>query len=303
MKKILIFTVLTILSFLLQGQEYSYVPYVQDGNFWSYAIPGAITTTFEDANPSPGFVSYAITADTICVGSNCYKRTFYGCDDYHIYFGALREQDQKVYFIIGNEERLVYDFSLKIGDTFLALDWSDTNIIVVSDIDTIQINGGYRKIFYFGDSETDNFWIEGIGSVNHATDPFAIKAEKSYYGLNYKKENGEIVYHSTEAWYNKDDCRSLIIENIAQHQSNALLQNSPNPFNKSTTIRYQLAENTKNAKICIYNLQGKQLQCHPLKSASGEIEVKASALRSGTYLYSLIINNKLIETKRMILTE
>jgi hypothetical protein len=86
---------------------------------------------------------------------------------------------------------------------------------------------------------------------------------------------------------------------------NVLYQNTPNPFNLSTTIKYQLSDNAANAKICIYNLTGKQLQCYNLQATRGEnsIEVRASSLQSGMYLYSLIVDDKLVSTKRMILTE
>jgi hypothetical protein len=86
---------------------------------------------------------------------------------------------------------------------------------------------------------------------------------------------------------------------------NVLFQNAPNPFNISTTIKYQLSDNAANAKICIYNLTGKQLQCYNLQATKGEnsIEVRASSLQSGMYLYSLIVGDKLIDTKRMVLTE
>jgi hypothetical protein len=88
-------------------------------------------------------------------------------------------------------------------------------------------------------------------------------------------------------------------------ESNVLYQNVPNPFNSITTINYRLDNNVKNAKICIYNLTGKQLQCYNLPATAGEnaIEVRASSLQSGMYLYSLIVDGKLIDTKRMILTE
>jgi hypothetical protein len=86
---------------------------------------------------------------------------------------------------------------------------------------------------------------------------------------------------------------------------NILYQNAPNPFNISTTIKYQLSDNATNAKICIYNLTGKQLQCYNLQATKGEssIEIRSSSLQSGMYLYSLIVDDKLIATKRMILTE
>jgi hypothetical protein len=88
-------------------------------------------------------------------------------------------------------------------------------------------------------------------------------------------------------------------------ENNILFQNVPNPFNSVTTINYRLGDNVKTAKICIYNLTGKQLQCYNLPATSGEntIEVRASSLQSGMYLYSLIVDGRLIDTKRMILTD
>jgi hypothetical protein len=88
-------------------------------------------------------------------------------------------------------------------------------------------------------------------------------------------------------------------------ENNILFQNVPNPFNSATTITYRLAEKTANAKICIYNLTGKQLQCYNLPAIEGEksIEVRASSLQSGMYLYSLIVDGTLIDTKRMVLTD
>ena len=90
-----------------------------------------------------------------------------------------------------------------------------------------------------------------------------------------------------------------------QAESNILFQNVPNPFNSVTTINYRLADNVKSARICIYNLVGKQLQCYELPAVSGEnvVEIRASSLQSGMYLYSLIVDGRLIDTKRMILTE
>ncbi|MDR1973423.1 MAG: tail fiber domain-containing protein [Bacteroidales bacterium] len=84
-----------------------------------------------------------------------------------------------------------------------------------------------------------------------------------------------------------------------------LFQNVPNPFNQSTKIEYVLSDNVNSAKICIYNLNGNQLRCFVLNTVRGtsSIEINASDLHAGIYLYSLIVDNKLIATKRMILTE
>ncbi len=291
--------------FILQGQEYSYIPYVQVGNVWSYCT---IDRSFEP--PSKFYERYTMIEDTICLDSNCYNKVFYGCPSNQSYYGAFREQDKKVYFVANGSstEKLVYDFSLNVGDIFVySVDEYRTEQRTVLDIDTIEIGGTLRKRFDFGGGiDWDWGWIEGIGNTYNFIEPEAQIIEYVH-RLNYKKENGElIVYHDSATWFRENDCGNVGTDNAVPYDgTNTLFQNTPNPFNQSTMIKYQLSHNATNAKICIYNLTGKQLQCYNLTATKGEgaIEVRASSLQSGMYLYSLIVDDKLISTKRMVLTE
>lgn len=72
--------------------------------------------------------------------------------------GYIREDtiQKKVYFLINEEEFLIYDFSLQVGDVFTTYGWE------VENIDSILLDDGqYRKRWVYWQ---DNFWIEGIGS-------------------------------------------------------------------------------------------------------------------------------------------
>jgi hypothetical protein len=80
-----------------------------------------------------------------------------------------------------------------------------------------------------------------------------------------------------------------------------LYQNSPNPFNKETSISYDLKGTYSTANIYIFDLQGTLKKSYPLNS-SGKISVKSSELNAGMYLYSLVVDGKEIDVKRMILT-
>ncbi len=83
-----------------------------------------------------------------------------------------------------------------------------------------------------------------------------------------------------------------------------LYQNQPNPFYANTQIGYYLPSNTKTAYIKIYNLQGSQLKSHKIiERGNGSIELKGSEFNPGIYIYGLIIDEELIDTKRMILTD
>ena len=83
-----------------------------------------------------------------------------------------------------------------------------------------------------------------------------------------------------------------------------LYQNAPNPFTSNTEISYYLPETTTQAVLYIYNLQGIELQSHVLtETGSHSITISGSALPAGMYLYTLVVNNEIIDTKRMILTK
>lgn len=83
-----------------------------------------------------------------------------------------------------------------------------------------------------------------------------------------------------------------------------LYQNTPNPFNTRTEIKYYLPEKSIKAAILVFDMQGKLLKTNNLMNkGNGSLEIFGGELKPGMYMYSLIIDSKEIDTKRMILTE
>lgn len=81
-------------------------------------------------------------------------------------------------------------------------------------------------------------------------------------------------------------------------------QNTPNPFNSSTSIGYYLPITIVNASIYVYDMNGIQLKSYPVaERGKGNIIIKGSEFNAGMYLYALIADGKIIDTKRMILTK
>ena len=86
-------------------------------------------------------------------------------------------------------------------------------------------------------------------------------------------------------------------------KKNILYQNTPNPAKEQTIIRYRLADNAKDAAICIFDMQGKMLKQLPVSSVNDSITINGYELGQGMFLYSLVINGQEIETKKMIITK
>lgn len=83
-----------------------------------------------------------------------------------------------------------------------------------------------------------------------------------------------------------------------------LHQNVPNPFNEETVISYIVPTNAQNAVIYLYNMSGVQLNKYDINTlGESSITISANELYAGIYIYSLIVDGKLIDTKQMIITE
>ncbi len=97
---------------------------------------------------------------------------------------------------------------------------------------------------------------------------------------------------------------SLLGTELPEDQNTKLYQNTPNPFSDKTQIRYYITEHDINASIFVYDMNGSQLRKFELQQkGDGSIVISGNELKAGMYLYSLIANGQVIDTKRMVLTD
>lgn len=104
-----------------------------------------------------------------------------------------------------------------------------------------------------------------------------------------------------------DDLRRLNnkgVEKAAGWEKTELYQNNPNPFSVDTRIEMVIPDAAGDAKLLIYNLEGRQLKSISVRDR-GEtaVTIQGNELNAGMYLYTLIIDGQVFDTKRMILTE
>jgi len=95
----------------------------------------------------------------------------------------------------------------------------------------------------------------------------------------------------------------LINNNQNQPKKYLLSQNFPNPFNPTTNIKYSVKENSF-ISITVYDVTGRlvtELVKQKQTAGTYEVDFDGSALASGLYFYSLTSDNRIIETKKMIL--
>ncbi|PHN07935.1 tail fiber domain-containing protein [Flavilitoribacter nigricans] len=94
------------------------------------------------------------------------------------------------------------------------------------------------------------------------------------------------------------------VREITLEQKARLSQNFPNPFHERTLIDYYLPETAHQAQLEIRTIDGKVLETIALpQTGEGQLQIKAARFPAGTYLYSLVVDNEVLDTKRMVLTK
>ena len=98
-----------------------------------------------------------------------------------------------------------------------------------------------------------------------------------------------------------DVVRGQIIQTTSVVNGYSIEQNVPNPFSDRTSIRFQLAPGVESATLSIFNLNGAFVRDYSLNGNTGEVEILASEIGKGMYIYSLNQNGQEIISKRMII--
>ena len=138
-----------------------------------------------------------------------------------------------------------------------------------------------------------------------------IEGQDGYLGVNYVELVPILIRSIQELKQELDDVKDggrgnsrteTGLGNSGSKQS-ILYQNTPNPFNGQSTIRFELADNVKEGTICVFDLQGKLIKKYPVTSAMDSITINGYEFSEGIYLYSLVVNGVEIDTKRMFLSK
>jgi len=81
----------------------------------------------------------------------------------------------------------------------------------------------------------------------------------------------------------------------------ALYQSIPNPTDSEALINYYLSREYKDASISIYTQDGKTWKTFPLEGmkGNGSIKVDLRDLSSGTYIYTLVAGERIIDSKKL----
>ena len=146
---------------------------------------------------------------------------------------------------------------------------------------------------------------DGYLSINYTElVPLLIQSVKELKAENEKQNE---IIESLQTLINKQSNSPSKVQGKSENpdEINAkLYQNQPNPFSQATDIKYSLPLETQSATLYIYDMSGVQLRSYPITQfGENSLTINANDLVAGMYLYSLIADGQVVDTKRMILTK
>lgn len=292
MKKIIII-ILVLISSQLSAQ---YTPLHLDiGTFWkadAYNSLGTGIGNLEIKSESIG--------DTTILGKQYYivrtitKHSGFNLVYYPVdYFTYLRNDtiNKKVFAYMNNQDSLIYDFDIQIGDTVhRTLFPNSYPYYTVDSIGFEQIYGVTRKVYYTAPTtsswSSDSRLIEGIGTL------FGFIA----YDYNHGFENGAMTkcvkYNGTTLYGDSSTSCDLPLS-ISNIKKTINVDVFPNPISSNLSIHFN-EEVIKNCNIDIKNIDGRTVirQVGKIKN-----ELNLGKLSNGIYILTIHNNDKFYSQK------
>ena len=234
---------------LINGKHYSKLSYYLMNSIWN------------DGHQCPPF-----TVDTVK----------YNGESFFIREDTLAQQVYRLYSGSGNDEELLFDFSLQKGDTL----GNSINNIIDTVVNIVTSDGKTRKKFHFKNCDPMNgYYIEGIGG-NRGPFEFPIPAFESQYFPMCVKCNDSIIYGNM--------CYDFV-NSIQKKITESRIRYYPNPMQNLLSIDF--TELTGSKKISIINCSGQLMK--QLETNDTNFKMDVSGLKPGIYIIKVIINNRI----------
>lgn len=89
-----------------------------------------------------------------------------------------------------------------------------------------------------------------------------------------------------------------------QNTTGVISEAYPNPASSTVSLNYNTNSlSTAKAKINIYDMLGKEVKGIALTAQQGTVKINTDDLYAGIYFYSLVMDDKIIATKKLVITK
>lgn len=133
--------------------------------------------------------------------------------------------------------------------------------------------------------------------------PYLIEALKIQQTV-IEEQNNRLSYIELNCCYKSKSAEISVIDINNRTIDAKLYQNIPNPFNTQSTISFEIPESVEMAHIYLCNMTGALLKTIPVMQRNkGSIVINGFELKAGMYIYSLVCDDNIVDTKQMLLTK
>ncbi len=271
---------------------------VKENSIWNILHDSSNSTSTKQSTET------VVLANDTTINDTVYKNVYqsFKYDDNYSLIGQIREEsNQKIFFrpAMSNNEFLLYDFGMKVGDIANVICWNggeenkfDLIDIRVDSIKPIEVDGVSRRKYYIGSkSKSDNtwsssnIWISGIGDTQgllYSSSYTDDKAVDSKYLLCYHIDVN-LIFKNSE--YN-----NCYIETTATSINSEIIAQQPIMFYDNITNNLILKEDFTSAnKLIIFDVNGRVVLIKDLKGYEKYIDL--SSLQGGVYIAKLVGSN------------
>lgn len=240
---------------------------------------------------------YLLIGDTNINGV-AYNKLYYRRSD-NLYIGGIREDSLKnIYFFPYDEhlptpeiifpsdttEYLIYTFNNLDSGMVLPIN-TDVYDLTVIGIDSVLLGDSYRKRYKIQHDGLggEDYWIEGIGSINELFSSYTYIFEWNYYTL---------CFTDTTTYYinspnGEDSCHYWIPVGLTENTKDEIYL-YPNPASKSILIKSSLEKEM--GLINIYSSTGKLIIQDKLTDC--ELKMNIERIKSGLYIVEIDYGNR-----------
>jgi hypothetical protein len=283
----------------------TYHPFPTQNAMWTemYYYP------FGDTMPSPVFHCYALKNNDTTINGNLYHKLYHSTDTIFTedkLVGGLREENKKVYYysivpvsfspeykytdIPKDSEVLLYDFSLKIGDSIGPFTEHPirvtefSTLLILCEFDSVLIGNDYRKRFFFCGGAPFSSWVEGIGELRGLLfAPGDLPNNGLWNDLVCFRQGNDVLYHCNEWCNSQYDTCYYIQTGISQTNTAESIKIIPNPVLVKGTIEVSVGQFYR---MTIMNISGIVVREYNVEGQS-PIEISREGLPSGLYFVKL----------------
>ncbi len=273
------FIVSLILLFAITSFSQDYLPMLEDGNAWgskSYHI-----------SESTVYYQFEI-GEEVEFNNILYNRIYLNNQATNCY---IREEGGVIYHRnLSNTEKVLFDFTLEVGDTFekdpITCFTGDYGSTTVLSINNQFIAGENRKVLEMSGLGND-FWIEGIGSTSGGL----------FGGLNWIEGGASLIcfINNGETYFfnNETEC-NIVLSNNDYSINEIILY--PNPISERSIL--QLPYEAEVDQLKIYNISGRLIK--DIRITSDKFILNNMDYASGLYFYQVSSNGVPVKTEKFI---